>query len=374
MLISVSVIFGGSGAAFFCLVVPTAMFRTIQGGGCAALNMHATTSSARILVAVMLVLVAVPLTAGQDTTEPAWRSNGLDPLLWEDRPETEDSPMMESYTGNAVIELRVSYQEGHLSSQTEGEIIIELFEEWAPITTANMIEHVESGLYDGIFFHRVINDFVTQSGDPTCKTVGAYPATSLTCGSGGTGETIPLELNENLSHVDGALGMARGQDPDSADAQWYIAETEAHNLDPENRDDEGYATFGIVRDGMSHIRAIACTPTNDAPLGCELLENPASAAGRPVYEAKINSMQMIGVADPDGTIRNPADDTTPASTEELESQSLFQAIAGNSINLVAIAILLGGFVAWQARIEPPLLMQEEAKILDAELVDDRPLG
>ena len=84
-----------------------------------------------------------------------------------------------------------------------------------------MVEHIEEGIYDGIFFHRVIDDFVTQSGDPTCTTQGAYPLTAATCGSGGTGETIPLEHNENLSHVDGAIGMARSQDPDSADSHGH---------------------------------------------------------------------------------------------------------------------------------------------------------
>lgn len=271
---------------------------------------------------------------------------------------------MDSYKGNAIIELQVTYQEGHFSGQTDGIVIIELFEQWAPITTDNMISHVESGLYDGIFFHRVINDFVTQSGDPTCKTIAVYPATNPSCGSGGTGETIPLELNDNLSHVDGAIGMARSQDPDSADAQWYIAETEAHNLDPENRDDEGYATFGIVRDGMTHIRAIACTPTNDAPAGCEILENPASAAGRPVYEAKIISMEMIGVADPDGTIRNP-----PA--EVIESSS-FVETAVKVIIIPLILLLLAAIpvVVFRGRSDEPLGMYKEAIIIDAELIDD----
>ena len=88
--------------------------------------------------------------------------------------------------------------------QEEGTVIIELFEQWAPITTNNMIAHVESGLYDSVFFHRVINDFVTQSGDDV-QTIG-LPSTSPTCGSGERGETIPLEHNENLSHVDGATG------------------------------------------------------------------------------------------------------------------------------------------------------------------------
>ena len=261
--------------------------------------------TALVLMLLLLLPLTVSISAAAEDEQPAWRNVGLDPAEWTDRPETEDSPMMASYTGNAVIQMEVSYREGHTSSRTEGIVLIELFEQWAPITTDNMIAHVESGLYDGIFFHRVIDDFVAQSGDPTCRAIGAYPLTSPGCGSGGTGETIPLEHNDNLSHVDGALGMARSADPDSADSQWYIAETEAHGLDPENRDDEGYATFGVVRHGMSHIRSIALTPTTDDPSGAEEIQNPASSAGRPVYEAQVVSMQMIGVADPDGTIRNP---------------------------------------------------------------------
>ena len=89
--------------------------------------------------------------------------------------------------------------------------------------------------------------------------------------------------------------MARGMDIDSADSQWYIAETEAHNLDPENREDGGYATFGVVRDGMAHVRAIALTPTSDDPTGLAFVQNPASSAGRPIYEAQITEMSMLGV-------------------------------------------------------------------------------
>ena len=182
----------------------------------------------------------------------------------------------------------------HLFSEVDGEIYIELFPDWAPITVANMIQHVEVGLYDGIFFHRVIDDFVTQAGDPTCQTIGIYPATNPQCGGGGTGETIPIEFNENLSHVDGAIGMARGQELDSADSQWYIAETEAHGLDKENSSGGGYATFGVVRQGMSHVRAIAMVPTTDDPSG-STIQNPASSAGRPLYEVHISSIKMIGV-------------------------------------------------------------------------------
>ena len=318
--------------------------------------------------AVLVMFLLLPLTASlsvvAEDEQPEWRSIGLDPAEWTDRPESEDSPMMASYTGNAVIQMDVSYVEAHFAQREEGTVIIELFEQWAPITTDNMIAHVESGLYDGIFFHRVIDDFVTQSGDPTCRELGVYPATSPQCGSGGTGETIPLEHDENLSHVDGAIGMARSADPDSADSQWYIAETEAHGLDPENRDDEGYATFGIVRDGMAHIRAIALTPTTDDLSGLEEIQNPASSAGRPVYQAQILSMRMIGVADPDGLISNPPVEAQNDSTL-LEDLAL---VIGFPLVLVLVGVGITLLVYHQQTEHSLTGVSTEAPVLEGEMV------
>ena len=314
-----------------------------------------------VALVALLMLPLLPVVGPASAEQPLWRSVGLDPADWTDRPSTEDSPMMDSYSGNAVIRMTVSYVDGHplLGNERveDAEVIIELFEAWAPITTNNMIEHVESGLYDGIFFHRVIDDFVTQAGDPTCKRLGVYPMTSPECGSGGTGETIPLEHNESLSHVDGAIGMARSTDPDSADSQWYIADTEAHGLDPENRDDEGYATFGIVRDGMSHIRAIARSPTSDDPTGIEEIQNPASSAGRPLYEVTVVKMEMIGVADPDGTIRNPPTVETAASaTSWLPSG---QAAMGWLALLALPVAAVWARTESPARFDAPLVMEAE---------------
>ena len=295
------------------------------------------------------------ITSAQE--EPDWRSNGIDPSTWEDGPVVEDTPMQYSYYNDPVFSIEVTYAPGHFEDEVSGTIIIELFPQWAPITVENMVEHVEDGLYDGIFFHRVINDFVTQSGDPECTTVGAYPITNLNCGSGGTGETIPLEHDENLSHVDGAIGMARGTEEDSADSQWYIAETEAHGLDPENRDDGGYATFGIVRQGMSHVRAIAEVPTSDDATGTDL-DNPFSSAGRPVYEVKINKIEMIGVADPDGKLSGQGMDGDDSGSV---SNGLLILI------LLGIAVAIGGvtmFVLNQKEESPDL------KVYDAELLDE----
>lgn len=306
-------------------------------------------------VLIALVLLMPGITSAQD--EPDWRSNGIDPTTWSDGPVVEETPMQFSYYNDPVFSINVTYTPDHFEDEVNGEIIIELFPQWAPITVANMIEHVEDGLYDGIFFHRVINDFVTQSGDPECTTVGAYPFTNLNCGSGGTGETIPLEHDENLSHVDGAIGMARGTDEDSADSQWYIAETEAHGLDPENRDDGGYATFGIVRQGMSHVRAIAETPTSDDPTGTDF-DNPFSSAGRPVYEVRINKVEMIGVADPDGKLSGQGIDA-----EEDGSVSTVLLV----LIFVAIAVGIGGVMMF---VSSQKVESAEIKVYDAELLDE----
>jgi cyclophilin family peptidyl-prolyl cis-trans isomerase len=263
-----------------------------------------------------------------ETGDESWRDIEVDMSGWNDGPELEGSPMDEPRPGDAVLVIEVEYKPGHLASSVQGEIIIELFEEWAPNTTKNMIMHVESDIYDGIFFHRVIDDFVTQAGDPTCTTNLIYPATNAECGGGGDGHTLVMEHHDNLSHVDGAIGMARSQDPDSADTQWYIAETEAHNLDPENRDDEGYVTFGIVRQGMSHVRAIALVPTSDDPTGEEIIVNPASSAGRPIWEVHISNIDMIGVIPSDGV------------EKKAEAESFFSTIAGQ-VTLTLGVIVFG---------------------------------
>ncbi len=306
-----------------------------------------------VLIALFLMMPGI--TSAQD--EADWRSNGIDPSTWSDGPVVEETPMQFSYYNDPVFSINVTYTPDHFDDEVNGEIIIELFPQWAPITVANMVEHVEDGLYDGIFFHRVINDFVTQSGDPECTTVIVYPATNLNCGSGGTGETIPLEHDENLSHVDGAIGMARGADEDSADSQWYIAETEAHGLDPENRDDGGYATFGIVRQGMSHVRAIAETPTSDDATGTDF-DNPFSSAGRPVYEVRINKVEMIGVADPDGKLSGQG-----AAGEEDGSVSTGLLI----LILVGIAVAIGVVMMF---VSSQKVESVDVKVYDAELLDE----
>jgi len=131
-----------------------------------------------------------------------------------------------------------------------GTIKFELYEDKAPITTANFIKLAESSFYNGLIFHRVIDNFVIQTGDP------------LGNGTGGSAENINLEIKKSLTHNDGAVGMARGKDPNSASSQFYICDGPQHGLDG------NYAVFGQVIEGMDVVRAIATVATgaNDKPL------------------------------------------------------------------------------------------------------------
>ena len=162
--------------------------------------------------------------------------------------------------------------------------------------------------------------------------------------------------------------MARSQEQDSADSQWYIAETEAHSLDPENREDGGYATFGIVRNGMSHVRAIATVPTSDDPTGDEDIENPFSLVGRPLNEVLIITVDLIGVSDPDGTLRGVS--------QVEESNSGFFAFLSDSSGTVftvgaVLFVLALGVGLYIARIDPPLTLEEQDTTvsLDAVLME-----
>ncbi|MCX6344623.1 MAG: peptidylprolyl isomerase [Armatimonadetes bacterium] len=121
----------------------------------------------------------------------------------------------------------------------KGAIKFALYEEDAPITTANFIKLAEAGFYDGLTFHRVVEDFVIQGGCPNGT------------GTGGSDETIPLEISPKLRHdAAGAVAMARSQSPDSASCQFYIT------LGKQDFLDNNYAVFGCVTDGLDVVQNI----------------------------------------------------------------------------------------------------------------------
>ena len=216
--------------------------------------------------------------------------------------KAEPSPMEQSYEGNPVVVINLTYEAGiGGGDDIQGDIVIELFLNWAPITVSNFVGLVNESFYDGIFFHRVIDDFVIQAGDPTCTAIGVYPASDPSCGSNGSDETIPFEADANLTHINGAVGMARGLDPDSASSQFYICDGSQHGLDNGNRsqeDDPGYAVFGVVREGMDLVQAAAQVPTSNDPLN------------RPLYEVHINSITLEGYVTPE--VEEKKDEETPS--------------------------------------------------------------
>ncbi|NBI87712.1 peptidylprolyl isomerase [Lachnospiraceae bacterium] len=130
--------------------------------------------------------------------------------------------------------------------QDHGMITIELDTESAPITTDNFIKLAEDGFYDGLTFHRIIEGFMMQGGDPDGN------------GTGGSENTIEGEFSENghdnaLSHTRGAVSMARSNDYNSASSQFFIVHEDSTFLDGQ------YAVFGYVTEGMDIVDEICTT-------------------------------------------------------------------------------------------------------------------
>ena len=115
---------------------------------------------------------------------------------------------------------------------------------------------------------------------------------------------------------------------------------------------------------MIHIRAIAVTPTSDDPTGLEEIQNPASSAGRPLYQVEILSMEMVGVADPDGLIRNP---TEPVETQSSLMMNVVRVVTFPLLSLLIVAAVVGTL---RSRTDKPVLLGQEDGILVAELVID----
>lgn len=119
----------------------------------------------------------------------------------------------------------------------DGKVVIELRPDLAPNHVARIKELTREGFYDGIVFHRVIESFMAQTGDPTGT------------GRGGSGKNLKAEFSAE-KHVRGTLSMARANDPDSADSQFFIVFQEAPHLDG------NYTIFGKVTEGMEFVDKI----------------------------------------------------------------------------------------------------------------------
>ena len=144
-----------------------------------------------------------------------------------------------------------------------GEIELELYPDIAPETVANFKELAEKSFYDGLTFHRIIEGFMIQGGDP------------LGTGMGGSDKKIRGEFTMNgfdnkLKHTRGVISMARSQNPNSASSQFFIMHADAPHLDG------SYAAFGKVTKGIEVVDSIAQTPVGfdgQSPLNAPVMRS-----------------------------------------------------------------------------------------------------
>ena len=138
----------------------------------------------------------------------------------------------------------------------KGVFVAEMFEDKAPKTTKNFIDLTEKGYYDGIIFHRVIDGFMTQGGDPTGT------------GMGGPGYKIDAEFGEGLKHDDEGIFSMANAGPNTGGSQFFITLAPTPHLNGK------HAIFGRVVEGMDVVRLIGATDTDfrDRPKGAVVME------------------------------------------------------------------------------------------------------
>jgi len=133
---------------------------------------------------------------------------------------------------------------------THGAVKIELYADKLPATVQNFLKYVNDKYYDGLIFHRVIDRFMIQGGgfDLSMKQKKSTYA------------PIKLEVSKDIKHADGAISMARTNDPNSATSQFFICDGPQRNLDMQ------YAVFGKVIEGMEVVQKISGVKTKS--IGC----------------------------------------------------------------------------------------------------------
>ena len=148
-------------------------------------------------------------------------------------------------------------------------MLVVLSNSQTPITIENFKNHVKNGTYDGLIFHRVIENFMIQGGDPTGTGFGDDSIPTI------KGEFTANGVQNDMAHVRGVISMARANNPNSASSQFFIVHKDSSHLDG------SYAAFGKVFAGFDTLDKIATTKTD--------------GNDRPVSEQKIKSIKFVTV-------------------------------------------------------------------------------
>lgn len=199
----------------------------------------------KIGIAAAIILALFVVTGCQKQEETPKKS---------EQKKTEASEELLSGTHHAEIQVK-----------DYGTITVELDADTAPITVTNFVNLAKDGFYDNLTFHRIMDGFMIQGGDPNGD------------GTGGADQTIKGEFSSNgveneISHTRGTISMARAQDPDSASSQFFIVQEDSDYLDG------NYAAFGHVTSGMEIMDQIC----KDVPVEDD--NGTVKAENQPVIE------------------------------------------------------------------------------------------
>ena len=199
----------------------------------------------KIGIAAAIILAVYVVTGCQKQEETPKKS---------EQKKTEASEELLSGTHHAEIQVK-----------DYGTITVELDADTAPITVTNFVNLAKDGFYDNLTFHRIMDGFMIQGGDPNGD------------GTGGADQTIKGEFSSNgveneISHTRGTISMARAQDPDSASSRFFIVQEDSDYLDG------NYAAFGHVTSGMEIVDQIC----KDVPVEDD--NGTVKAENQPVIE------------------------------------------------------------------------------------------
>lgn len=216
-----------------------------------------------------------------------------------------------------------------------GLIAVELRPDVAPITVANFKSLVKEGFYDGLTFHRIMEGFMIQGGDPKGD------------GTGGSGKEIKGEFSKNgvennLLHTEGVISMARGEDYNSASSQFFIVHQTSQNNSYSL--DGNYAAFGKVVVGMDVVDAIAKVPTN-------------SYNHRPLETVRIRT-----VTQDKSVVENPERPTEPV--KPIAADFFMATIVTSVITVVMLGALIVSILLVKSKKAKLAALAEEQRLAD----------
>ena len=193
--------------------------------------------------------------ASEEEAEKAGFSYGSDEKSDSADTDSENKDSSDSSTTSVLLDTSkelTGIHHAEIEVKDYGTIDVELDADTAPITVTNFVKLAQEGFYDGLTFHRIMDGFMIQGGDPNGD------------GTGGSEENIKGEFSNNgvdndISHTRGTISMARASDPDSASSQFFIVQADSTFLDGD------YAGFGHVTEGMDIVDKICedAKPTDD---------------------------------------------------------------------------------------------------------------